>query len=279
VKWKTTLLSAFQIARPVNVLIGMLSIFIAAVISGTIQPYFKVLLAVLSGGIITAAANTVNDYYDLEIDKINKPNRPLPAGKLSRKAAFWLWLCEFITGIVLSGFINTLAFFIATVFSVILFFYSFILKRLPLWGNFAVSLSSAMAFVYGGVAVNRVRQTLIPAGFAFFYHFGREIIKDMQDLEGDAHGNAKTFPLLFGKKAAIRLVTLIFILLILLTILPYVIHWYGGYYFLVIVIGVYPVLIYALISIRLDQGGRNLGLVSNVLKADMLIGLLAIYLG
>ncbi|GAB4372469.1 MAG: geranylgeranylglycerol-phosphate geranylgeranyltransferase [Calditrichia bacterium] len=269
----------WKISRPVNVLIAMLSIGVAAFITGTLQPFSKVILAIFAGAFIAAGANTINDYFDLEIDRVNKPRRPLPAGLLSPQAALRLAIIEFLLGITASLLINGLAFGIAILFSALLFFYSFKLKRLPLWGNLAVSLSTAAAFVFGGVAVNRIRLTFIPAALAFFYHFGREIIKDIQDMKGDARKLAKTFPLVFGKTAALRLTTLNYILLIILTILPFVFHWYGTKYFLTVVIGIYPVLLYSLVSIWKNQSPSNLGFVSNLLKADMLVGLLAIYLG
>ena len=271
--------SIFQISRPVNVVIGGLSIFIAAFITGTLQPWQKVLIAVLSGGIITAAANTINDYFDLKIDRINKPHRPLPAGKIAPISALFFSTAEFIVGIGLSIFINLTAFVIAFTISIILFFYSFKLKRLPLWGNLTVSFASAMAFIYGGVAVNRIKLTVVPAAFAFFYHFGREIIKDIQDMEGDARNNARTFPLVFGKVAALRLTTINFIFLMALTVIPYLANWYGIRYFLLVIAGMFPVLIYSVISIWRNQSFKNLGFISNLLKADMLVGLLAIYLG
>ncbi|HFE63385.1 MAG TPA: hypothetical protein ENK14_03085 [Caldithrix sp.] len=267
------------IARPVNVLIGMLSIFIAAFITGTLQPFNRVLFAVVSGGIITAAANTINDYFDLAIDRVNKPYRPLPSGQMSVTLALNLSIAEFFAGIILSVFISRTAFLIASTISLLLFFYSFKLKRVPLWGNLAVSFASAMAFIYGGVAVDRVSRTLIPAAFAFFYHFGRELIKDIQDMEGDARDQAKTFPLVFGKTAALRLTTLNFLLLIIFIAIPFIFGWYGSAYFVVILIGVYPVLLFSIYRIWSNQSFASLGFVSNLLKADMLIGLLAIYLG
>ncbi len=275
----TKLLALVQISRPVNVFIGMLSIFIAAFITGSLQPEGNVLLACVVGGLVTAAANTINDYFDIEIDRINKPQRVLPAGKISPRLAFQASWGEFLLALVLAAFINLIAFIITAFTSLLLFFYSYRLKRLPLWGNLAVSLSSALAFIFGGVAVYRVEKTFIPAVFAFLFHFGREIIKDIQDMTGDARENARTFPLVFGKTPAIRLSTVIFLLTILVTTLPFLLHIYSIRYFRIVLFGVHPVLLFSIFSIRRNQSVRNLGFVSNLLKADMLVGLLAIYVG
>jgi len=273
------LAAIIEISRPVNVLITFLSIFVAVVITGTLHPLLKVLLACISGGIITAASNTINDYFDLDIDRVNRPKRPLVTGKLTLRQAWFIAWSEFGLGIGLSLFINITAFLIALVVSGIIILYSFQLKRLPLIGNFSVSFITAMAFVYGGVTVNRIKETLIPAILAFFFHFGREIIKDLQDREGDARGSARTFPLVFGEIAAMGLTTSIFLILAVILPLPFLYGWYHMAYLAVIIIGVYPVLFYVTLSMWKNRSAKNLGVLSNILKADMLVGLLAIYLG
>ena len=276
---KDLLVAAIRISRPVNVLISIISIFVAVFITGTIQPFAKVVIACLSGGIIMAAANTINDYFDLDIDRINRPGRPLVMNILTPLQAVQISTFEFTLGIMLAFFISLLAFLIAGMVSAVIFLYSYKLKRMPLIGNLAVSFSTAMAFVYGGVAVNRIKQTLVPAVFAFFYHLGREIIKDVQDMEGDRQGKARTLPLIYGEVAALVMATVNFLILMVLLPLPYLILWYRIGYLAVVILGVYPVLIYTLVSMWKNHTPANLGTLSTLLKADMLIGLLAIYLG
>ena len=75
-----TITGYIQLTRPVNLLIALLSIFIGGFVTGTIHPLLKLLLASFSGMLVAAGANSINDYYDLEIDRINKPKRPLPSG-------------------------------------------------------------------------------------------------------------------------------------------------------------------------------------------------------
>lgn len=276
---KNILAGSFAISRPVNVLISMLSIFVAAFITGTISPLANVLLACFSGGIIMAASNTMNDYFDLDIDRVNRPKRPLVSSKLSPLFALRLAQVEFAVGIVLGLFVSLTAFIIALIISSLIIFYSYKLKRLPLIGNLMVSFATSMAFVYGGVAVNRIRQTIVPAVFSFFYHFGREIIKDVQDMQGDAAGHARTFPLVYGEKAALQLTTINFILLLILLPVPFLLRWYNLNYLIVILLGICPVLLYTMFSIWKDKSPDNLGKISTLLKADMPVGLLAIYLG
>jgi 4-hydroxybenzoate polyprenyltransferase len=125
--------------------------------------------------------------------------------------------------------------------------------------------------------VNRPSETVIPALFAFFFHFGREIIKDMEDIRGDSQHYANTFPVHFGIGPSVALVWVNFIILLILLILPYGMGWYGITYFIIVLAGVYPIIFYAMISILKNTSSAHLGFLSNVLKADMVVGLLAIY--
>jgi 4-hydroxybenzoate polyprenyltransferase len=170
-------------------------------------------------------------------------------------------------------------FLIALSFSFLLIIYSYRLKRIVLLGNIAVSLTTAMAFVYGGFAVGHYKATLYPAGFAFFYHLGREVLKDMQDMEGDEKAGASTFAIKFGISHSIRLIIVVFILLIILTLIPYILHIYSVLYLMIVIAGIYPVLVFVIIQAYKNPSPDNLGRLSDILKANMIVGLLAIYLG
>lgn len=277
-EFKNKFFAYIQLARPVNAVITLLSVLVAAFITGTLEPLGAVILACISAGLIGSAANTINDYYDVEIDRINKPQRTLAAGKLPPQSALAAAIIEYVLGIIPAAFISFPMFLMAFFFSVFTYLYSAYLKRTILWGNIAVSLSTAAAFIYGGLAVKRPQETIIPAAFAFFFHFGREIIKDMEDTRGDSRFHANTFPVRFGMPPSIVLVWINFIILVLLTILPYSMGLYGSRYLLVMIAGIYPVILYVLIGILVNTTPRHLGFISNLLKADMLVGLLAIYL-
>jgi len=276
---ENTISGAILISRPANVFIAALSIFIAVLITGTIQPIIKVIFACISGSMIMAGSNTINDYFDLEIDKINRPDRPLVKGVISPNFAYRLALIEFIFGILISILIGKPAFIIVVFMSLLLIIYSRYIKQLPLIGNLVVSFSAGMVFIFGGVAVNRVRFTIVPAILAFFYHLGREMLKDVQDMKGDAQMNAKTLPIIFGKTNSLTLITLNILVLMIILPLPYVYQWYDINYLMTAIIGIYPVLIYAIVSMWKRPTPRNLGIISQVLKIDMLVGLLALYLG
>lgn len=288
----------FIITRPLNVIIAGLSILVAA---SLVQPFHftaPIAYAVLSTVFITAAANVINDFFDLEIDRINRPQRILPSGRLSPAAAKAFAIFLFACGIFFSIFINRLAALIAVATSFLLVVYSWKLKRLPLSGNLAVSLATALAFVYATLAAeagllqmatNAIRATspwssdwragIFPAVFAFLLHFGREVIKDIEDQNGDRVANARTLPLAYGLQAAQIAATIALVLLLLVTLAPAGFTLYNQAYFWIILLGVDPIVIFAIYGLWKNPTPPRLRQISAALKADMLIGLAAIYFG
>jgi len=284
-----TLHAFFEIIRPVNVAIAGLSILLAA---GLVRPFFlsaPVIFAILSGMLITAGANVINDICDIEIDRINKPQRVLPSGRLGAPAARRLMIILFVCGIIFSIFISLAATLIAAATTLVLVAYSLWLKRQPLIGNLAVSVATALAFIYGALAASVGLKSvseiatwhagIFPAVFSFFFHFGREVVKDIEDQAGDRAASARTLPLAYGLTAAQITATLAFAILAGVMLIPYAIGWYRQPFLWGVGLGVYPVLIFATFQLWLNPTAERMRTVSHLLKADMLVGLLTIYLG
>ncbi len=270
----------FEISRPLNVLIAFLTIFIAAAVAaGGLQINREVVLAAISTALITIGANVINDIFDVAIDRINKPYRPLPAGKLSRNEALVYFLLVYAAGWLIAALINVTMFLIALIIGILLVFYSVWYKRTILFGNLVVSFATAVAFVYGGLAVGRIAETFFPAVFAFLFHFGREVIKDLQDTNGDRQAGAVTFAVKYGHKPSFYLTLVVFLVLIIVTLIPYILRIYNLAYLLVVIFGIYPVIGLVLYVTWKTTEQKKLGWMSTILKIDMLVGLLAIYVG
>jgi 4-hydroxybenzoate polyprenyltransferase len=163
----------------------------------------------LSLGILflVAFANAHNDIADFEIDKINRPERPLPSGKISIKASYRILCILFFFTMffsVLASIEFAFLFFIACLLSIA---YNRFLKGLPLVGNFTVALLATTPVVIPIInfGLPQVELSLI-AFFAFMLTFVREITKDIEDMEGDKSKNLKTFPLLVGINMSLALV-------------------------------------------------------------------------
>ncbi|MEA2035492.1 MAG: geranylgeranylglycerol-phosphate geranylgeranyltransferase [Euryarchaeota archaeon] len=217
----------FRIIRPVNSFVAGFAVLLGYVIaSGTITRESLVLIPVVL--LITAAGNVINDYYDRGIDKINKPERPIPAGAVSPEGALAYSILLFLSSIGISYFANTLCFAIAVFNSLLLVLYAYRLKNMPLVGNIAVSYLAASIFLFGGalVGVEGLFQTLVVAGITFLAMLARELLKDAEDVVGDTKGGAKTLPILIGvRKTAV----MAFVLAISATILSYMplVRWWG----------------------------------------------------
>ncbi len=278
------LLSAFfLITRPLNVIIAGISILLAAMLVETDLQCVSIWCAVAAGMLITAGANVINDIYDLEIDRINKPRRILPAGRLSLRAARWYTIILLACGVIFSIFAGLFAALIATSSVFLVIIYSRRLKRQPLIGNLAVSLVTALAFVFGALAACtetlQWQAGLFPALFAFLMHFGREVVKDLEDQIGDQAAHARTLPLAYGQRAAQIAATLAFAALLIVVLLPFVLGLYHQPYLWIILLGVYPALVFATWQVWRNPSAKQMRLTSNLLKADMLLGLAAIWLG
>lgn len=271
------------ITRPHNVAIAGLSIALAALLVARNLFCATVACAVISGMLITAGANVVNDMCDLEIDRINKPRRILPAGRMSLRCARSYTIILLACGVIFSIFVGLFAALIAAGSVILVIAYSLQFKRRPLIGNIIVSLVSAFAFIFGALAACAEpapwRAGIFPALFAFFFHFGREVVKDLEDRRGDSAVHARTLPLAYGTRAAQIAATLAFGFLALLVLLPAQRGYYQQPYLWIILAGVYPALGFATWQVWRNPETRQMRFTSNLLKLDMLVGLLAIWLG
>ena len=269
-----------NIVRPVNFLITFCTVIVAAALSYKGEySSVKVLLAAITASLTMSAGNIINDIYDLNGDKVNHPGRPLPSGIISLKSAFMYYFILLTVSLILSLYISNLNFAVNLLAILLLYLYSYKLKRIAFGGNLVVSLLTGLVFIYGGIVVNSFYHSIIPALFAFLINLIREIVKDMEDAEGDIRVGIISFPSKYGVKTAKNTITTLCTLLILLTILPYTIGNYGNYYFAIILILVIPVLIYFLISLSKDDSHKNMRKLSFILKLDMVFGLIALYIG
>lgn len=269
-----------RLMRLGNGLIAGLAVMLGALLGQPTSPdWLWIGIAGTSALLITAGGNTLNDVCDREIDRLNRPERPLPAGMVSvRQATIWGSLL-LLAGLGISYRLQITLFGMAMLVTVLILIYNLRWKRQPLIGNVVVALSSALCFVYGGLAVNTVLPTLIPAVFAFFFHLAREIIKDIEDMRGDRAQRATTFPIVYGEEHAIRLVIFILWILVILIPLPYLLGIYSWVYLLIVTIGVLPVLAHTIMKLKNRTQPANFAQISLYLKLDMIVGILAIWKG
>lgn len=269
-----------KIIRPVNFIIVLFAVIISSVVCiKTDYSPAVIIIASLSAGFAAAAGNVINDIFDIEIDKLNRPSRPLPSKIISGKEAAVLYSVLVFLSLYLGYLVNNTALIITLIADAVLFVYSFKLKTVPLLGNTVIASLTGLAFLYGGVAVNNINYAFVPAVFAFLINFIREIVKDMEDIKGDIANNIRTFPVLKGYRSSKNLVLTLGIILIAATVYPYAVKLYKIEYFIIVMISVNPLLIYSMKKLFKDHSDKSLNKVSKLLKLNMILGLTAIYLG
>ena len=269
-----------KISRPVNFLITFFSVIVAGFISaanGFVS--FNIFFAGISAAFAASAGNIINDYYDIEIDKVNRPDRILPSKKLKPESALAIYFIFNLIAALFAALINSAILLILFCSIAVIFFYSKSLKKIPLAGNITVALLTGLAFIYGAVAVNNWMAGIIPALFAFFANLIREVVKDMEDVAGDKSQNLVTFPQKFGFESSKKLITALTAMLIILTAVPFLFHFYKIEYFIIVMTIVNPVYVYILKRLFSNHSGKSLRRISGLLKMNMVFGLIAIFLG
>lgn len=274
------LYSLIQITRPLNVIITFAVVIVAGFISSHNYHINAILLlAGISASLVAAAGNIVNDLFDIEIDKINRPTRPLPAGKITKPEAIVFYSILTLAAFIFSFQISGMAFIIVLITTILLFLYSIKLKGVALLGNIVVAFCTGLAFIFGGIAVGNWKASIIPAVFAFLINFVREIIKDIEDYNGDKEYNVKTFPNKYGISRSKFLIVSLLVILIIATFYPFLFNIYKIEYFLVVLFSVDLILIFGIKKILSDSFIQDISKLSLLFKLSMVFGLIAISVG
>ena len=274
-----TLFAYFRLIRPLNLAITLIGVALGGVLAAGFSvlapnPDDELMLAALAAVLIAAGGNAINDLYDEEIDRLNRPYRPLPSGRVSRAGVRIVWLSFTAIGVGLSTLISVPHLLMAVVAAVILYFYSSMLKATAFVGNFAVSILVALALVFGGWAVDAPGATLVGAAFAFLTTFARECVKDIEDLHGDTRGGVRTAAGTYGVAATRRGAAAALLTTILLTPVPFLLLQYSPLYLLLVLVA--DVLLLRAIWL-LPRQPEEAGVASAWLKGAMAAGMAALF--
>ena len=273
-----TILAYLELSRPINGVIALISVLLGGFFAVGTLNHLDVLTVAISALLLLSAGNAFNDYCDYEIDRINKPQRPIPSGRVQRRGALIFAVVLLSIGAALGFLVNRYAALIALIVSSCLIAYAVWLKRTPLVGNLVVGMLTGLTFIAGGVAVMSIRGVLVPAIFAFLFTTAREIVKDIEDTEGDIENRAKTIAVI-SKRVAVLMALVFMFAVILFSPIPYLLDWYSWRYLLTVVIGVDLVLIYLTVQLWRDASKENSAKIQQWMKWDIFVGLGAIYLG
>ncbi len=211
-----------KLYRPINNIMAGLAVIAGAFIasgSGVLDMWQDVLLAFLVVFLFTGGGNALNDYIDRETDKENHPERPIPSGKMSAKLALYIAVISLVIPVFLGFFINPLSMAIILLAEALMISYELRLKRTGLPGNAEIAVLVGFLFLFGGASVGNPEKTLIFSIMAALSSMGREIVKDIEDMEGDKDRN--TLPKSVGKEPAGLVASAFFMAAVSLSALPY----------------------------------------------------------
>ncbi len=211
----------WEILRPFNCIMATAAAIIGLAIAGGLKPW-AVALIFLTVFLITGAGNAINDYYDREIDAINRPKRPIPSGRMSARAALYYSLALFAAGCLFAGLVNQICLAVAAFNCALLFLYARNLKATPLAGNICVAFLTGSTFLFGGAAAGTAGlfANQVPFLLSFLVSMSREIAKDIEDIAGDRAGGARTLPILAGERASAALAAAFALAAVVLGIFP-----------------------------------------------------------
>lgn len=265
-----------EILRPFNALMGVIAVLLVAIISGNFTIYVPIACVIVF--IFTGAGNAINDYVDHKIDAINKPERPIPSGRISLRAAAIYSIALFTISTIMALVIGIIPGIIVILSAILMFLYAYRLKKTCLIGNMSIAFLTGFCFVFAGVVLETVFLSVLLGFYAFLMTMAREIVKDMEDVEGDSAEGASTFPIRYGMRTSSILAAVFMIVASLTSPLLFFIGIFNIIYLIVLLFAIILFLACAL-SILRDQSLNNTRKVSKRIKIGMGIVFLAFALG
>ena len=262
---------------------------------------FHFLLLIIASVLIAAAGYIINDYFDLNIDQVNKPERTVIDKIIKRRWAIVMHLFFSFTAIIISFYIdfNSATFWLGIsniICAFLLFGYSISLKKKLLWGNILISALTAWVIIvcflcyyhsFYCSSCNRsfldlynnrfIRISFLYAGFAFVISLIREVVKDLEDIDGDAKYGCKTMPIAWGIPASKVFVAVWLVVLIgMISIVQFYVLQFGWIWSAVycIVLIIIP-LVWILQKLFKAQAPKDYHLLSTAIKFAMFTGLLS----
>jgi geranylgeranylglycerol-phosphate geranylgeranyltransferase len=257
-----------------NCLMGILALLLSVLIAAgtSISDYWAdIVPAAVVIFFFVAAGNSLNDYMDQEVDKVAHPERPIPSGKIKPNTVRTISIYCFSIALVASFFLRIEATLIVLAATALMLTYEMSTKKKGFSGNLTIGLLTGMLFIFGGAVVGKIDKTIIIGLMAGLATLGREIVKDIEDMEADFDRN--TLPKRIGKRNAGLAGSIAFVAAVALSPVPYLTSMFGTGYLLV-VLAADAIFIYcSIVHFRNPTRGQQLA------KYGMLVALVAFLIG
>lgn len=220
-----------KLMRPLNGIMSVIAVWIGTLIAGApLIPDTSIFLGMIAVFLISGGGMAINDFFDIEIDKLNKPNRPLASEKISKRAALAYSGFLFIVGNAAAFMISTEAFFTAVVVSALLIAYAAYIKKTILIGNLIISGLVGLTFVFGGIIIGDYIPVLPLAMLAFLSNTAREIYKTIDDALGDRKYNVNSLAIKLGVVKTRIIGNVFLIVAVAFSFVPYLLGLLGVIY-------------------------------------------------
>jgi len=273
-----------RLIRLHNCLMAGIGVWLGGYLVGLLLDDKPLYLASMAAALVCGAGNAVNDFLDVESDKINHPNRPFPLNELPVYSAILVGIIFNTTAMILALIVGWKIALIVLIAILLLLIYNFYLKRVPLLGNLTISFLGGLTFLLGGQLAGFKEMlilpgVMIPAIFAFLFHLGRELIKDMADYEGDKKTTYNTLPMIISRSQILALITTIFLILILLTAVPLIFDYYRAIFYYITFIAIDIPILATIFYLVVGKNSKKYVYAGSILKLLMFFGLIAFFLG
>jgi geranylgeranylglycerol-phosphate geranylgeranyltransferase len=267
--------SFIELSRPVNVLLSAAAVALGYWVADSRLPWPMPALLCIAAAASVAFGNTINDIIDIRTDRISHPQRPLPSGNISvLLASLFCGICACIA-VGTAATVSAQHFVGVAIPIVLLSAYALYLKGTPLIGNFLVSLLVAYPLLFGGLTGPDISRLYIPAFLAFLLNTIREILKDIQDMDGDTAADLHTTAHL-AQQSIKQLITSFSLLYVLLVFAPILLHQFGIVYAAISLLIVLPLHAYWTRHLLKNPLRTAAERCSSFIKIEMLAGLIAI---
>ena len=226
------LIALLSLIRPINSFMIGLAVVVGIAIGSPDMLFSRLTIyGFITGFSISSYSMIINDIYDIEIDKVNQPERPLAKQIISINSALSLSLILLLIGLTSSLIISYYNIIITAIFSFLSWFYNIWGKKQGIIGNSIVASSMSIPFIFGGIMTGNVSLLVWSISLiAFLSGMGREIIKTIADVEGDKIKGIKSVSIQFGPRNAMLIACGFIIISILISFIPVYLNLIQIYY-------------------------------------------------
>ena len=260
-------------------MIGLAVVVGEAIGLGKLPGVSEAVFGFLTASLMMAGTMVANDVYDIEIDRVNSPQRPLASGTVKTRDAVVLSVVLSTAAIGFSALLGLWTFLTALLALTLMVYYNTRGKKTGLIGNAVVSFNVALPFFYGGLAVSKISPLLfIFSVVAFLANFGREVAKGIVDVKGDSLRQVRTLAVVRGTKVAASASAALFVIAVLLSFLPPLLETISWLYFPLVIVADAGFL-YSAYRLVSNQTPENVRAVKRHVLLWMLLGLVGFLLG